>query len=146
VIEREVLVKAEQGAPDSAFVQITGFQIETSTGTRELSSRQLGRFLRCAHHRVEPPGLAVIGQRFYGESGPSLLRIRLNVQLPFGIAVREDLERPSAALNVALINYHCNFGFAKGWRGAITCTMASRRDRLLPSDHSGSDLTSKEAE
>jgi hypothetical protein len=102
VIEREVLVKAEQGAPDSAFVQITGFQIETSTGTRELSSRQLGRFLRCAHHRVEPPGLAVIGQRFYGESGPSLLRIRLNVQLPFGIAVREDLERPSAALNVAL--------------------------------------------
>ena len=58
--------------------------------------------------RVEPAGSAVVGQRFYGESGPSFLHIGLkfeytnvnvaqdklglNVQLPFGIAVREDLD------------------------------------------------------
>jgi hypothetical protein len=58
---------------------------------------------------VEPARPAVIGQRFYGESGPRYLHLRLrfeytavnaaehklglNVRLPFGITIREDLSQ-----------------------------------------------------
>ena len=86
--------------------------------------------------RVEPAGLAVIGQRFYGESGPRFLHIGLkfeyakvneaqhqlglNVQLPFGITVCEDLNCIPISNTRCRVNYHCNFGFANGWRGAIT--------------------------
>ena len=57
--------------------------------------------------RIDPPGPAVVGQRIYVESGPRFLRlsvtleyteidaarrtIGLNVQLPLGVTVREDL-------------------------------------------------------
>ena len=57
--------------------------------------------------RIDPPGPAIVGQRIYGESGPRFLRlivtleyteidaarrtIGLNVQLPLGVTVREDL-------------------------------------------------------
>ena len=78
-----------------------------------------GDFFDVRITRVEPAGSAVLGQRFYGESGPSFLHIGLkfeytevnvaqhklglNVQLPFGITVREDLDCiPLAAPNVAL--------------------------------------------
>ena len=86
--------------------------------------------------RVEPAGLAAIGQRFYGESGPRFLHIGLkfeytkvneaqhqlglNVQLPFGITVCEDLNCIPISNTRCRVNYHCNFGFANGWRGAIT--------------------------
>ena len=79
-----------------------------------------------------------VGQRFYGESGPSFLHIGLkfeytevnvaqhklglNVQLPFGITVREDLDCIPLSSTRCRVNYHCNFGFAKGWRGTITRT------------------------
>jgi hypothetical protein len=58
--------------------------------------------------RVKPAGSAVVGHRYYGESGPRFLhlglkfeysevnvaqqKLGLNVQLPFGITVREDLD------------------------------------------------------
>jgi len=99
--------------------------------------------------RVEPAGSAVVGQRFYGESGPRFLHIGLkfeytevnvaqhklglNVQLPFGITVREDLDCIPLSSTRCRVNYHCNFGFAKGWRGAITrtlCAASSTLDRL----------------
>jgi len=93
--------------------------------------------------RVEPAGSAVVGQRFYGESGPRFLHIGLkfeytdvnvaqhklglNVQLPFGITVREDLDCIPLSSTRCRVNYHCNFGFAKGWRGAITRTIMRRK-------------------
>jgi len=74
-----------------------------------------GDFFDVRITRVEPAGSAVIGQRFYGESGPSFLHIGLkceytevnvaqhklglNVQLPF---VKTWTAFPSAASNVAL--------------------------------------------
>jgi hypothetical protein len=109
-----------------------------------------GDFFDVRITRVEPPGLAVIGQRFYGESGPSLLRIGLkfeytevnvaqhklglNVQLPFGITVREDLDCIPLSSTQCRVNYHCNFGFAKGWRGAITRTIMRRKLDAGPVD------------
>ena len=67
---------------------------------------------------------AVVGQRFYGESGPSFLHIGLkfeytevnvaqnklglNVQLPFGITVREDLDCIPISSTQCRVNYHCS--------------------------------------
>ena len=112
-----------------------------------------GDFFDVRITRVEPAGSAVLGQRFYGESGPSFLHIGLkfeyievnvaqyklglNVQLPFGITVREHLDCIPLSSTQCRVNYHCNFGFAKGWRGAITRTIM-RRTHLagsVRSDH-----------
>jgi hypothetical protein len=40
--------------------------------------------------------------------------------LPFGITVREDLNCIPISNTRCRVNYHCNFGFANGWRAAIT--------------------------
>ena len=117
-----------------------------------------GDFFDVRITRVEPAGSAVVGQRFYGESGPRFLHIGLkfeytevnvaqhklglNVHLPFGITVREDLDCiPISSTQCRVIsstqcrvNYHCNFGFAKGWRGAITRTIIRRKLDAGPVD------------
>src|SRR6266853_1568199 len=85
--------------------------------------------------RVDPSGPAVVGQRIDGESGPRILRlavtfesteidiarrtIGLNVQLPLGISVREDLSCGAVGDTQCRVNYHCHFGLPSGWRGAI---------------------------
>ena len=97
-----------------------------------------GDFFDVRITRVEPAGSAVVGQRFYGESGPSFLHIGLkfeytevnvaqHVQLPFGITVREDLDCIPISSTQCRVNYHCNFGFANGWLGAITRTIMRRK-------------------
>jgi hypothetical protein len=109
-----------------------------------------GDFFDVRISRVEPAGSAVVGQRFYGESGPSFLHIGLkfeytevnvaqhklglNVQLPFGITVREDLDCIPLSSTQCRVNYHCSFGFAKGWRGAITRTIMRRKLDAGPVD------------
>jgi hypothetical protein len=109
-----------------------------------------GDFFDVRITRVEPAGSAVIGQRFYGESGPRFLHIGLkfeytevneeqhqlglNVQLPFGITVREDLNCIPISNTGCRVNYHCNFGFAKGWRGAITRGVVRRNLDAGPVD------------
>jgi len=109
-----------------------------------------GDFFDVRITRVEPAGSAVVGQRFYGESGPSFLHIGLkfeytdvnvaqhklglNVQLPLGIAVREDLDCIPLSSIQCRVNYHCSFGFAKGWRGAIARTIMRRRLDAGPVD------------
>jgi len=78
---------------------------------------------------VEPAGSAFVGQRFYGESGWRFLHIGLkfeytevnaaqhklglNVQLPFGVIVREDLDCIPLSSTQCRVSYHCNFGFPK---------------------------------
>jgi len=85
--------------------------------------------------KVDPPGPAIVGQKFYGESGPRLLRLRLtfeyikidpgphvlelNVQFPFGVCVREELDCIPLSATQCRVNYHCNFSFPAGWRGAL---------------------------
>ena len=109
-----------------------------------------GDFFDVRITRVEPAGSAVVGQRFYGESGPSFLhiglkfeytevnesqhRLGLYVQLPFGITVCEDLNCIPISSTKCRVNYHCNFGFAKGWRGAITRSIMCRNLDAGPVD------------
>lgn len=61
-------------------------------------------------------------------------KLGLNVQLPFGITVREDLDCIPLSNTRCRVNYHCNFGFAKGWRGAITRTIMRRKLDAGPVD------------
>ena len=87
-----------------------------------------------------------MGQRFYGESGPSFLHIGLqfeytevnvaqhklglNVQLRFGITVREDLDCIPISSTQCRVNYHCNFGFANYRSGAVRLAMTSRTNTI----------------
>jgi hypothetical protein len=84
---------------------------------------------------VDPPGSTAVGQRVHAKSGPRLLslgltfectdidaaqhRLGLNVHLPLGINVREDLECISLDSTTCRVNYHCDFRLPAGWRGAI---------------------------
>ena len=99
---------------------------------------------------VEPEGPAVIGQRFYGESGPRSLhlglrfeytevnaaehKLGLNIRLPFGITVREDLSCIPLTSTQCRINYHCIFGFPKGWRGGVARVVLHREVEAGPAD------------
>lgn len=99
---------------------------------------------------VQPTGSAVVGQRFYGESGPQFLHLRLkfqytevnaeghklglNVQLPFGITVREDLSCIPVNSAQSRVSYHCNFGFPRGWIGAIARVVLRREVLTGPAD------------
>ena len=84
---------------------------------------------------IEPPGPAVVGQTVFAESGPRFLRLNLefrfikidavnhelglDVRLTFGITVREDLSCVPLGQDQCRVNYHCDFGFPTGWRGAV---------------------------
>ena len=108
-----------------------------------------GDFFDVRITRVVPAGPAAVGQRIYGESGPRLLhlklefecvaidadhyRLMLNVRLPFGITVREDLNCVPLQRNQCRVNYRCEFGFPTGfgvarWR-ALRCTANSTSAR-----------------
>ena len=94
-----------------------------------------GNFFDVRITRVDPDGPAVVGQKFYGESGPPVLhlklrfqyieidpvqyKLRVDVWLPFGLAVRETLNCVPLEENQCRVNYHCEFSFPTGWRGAI---------------------------
>ena len=91
---------------------------------------------------VEPSGLAVVGQTVFAESGPRLLRLKLefrftkidvgnhelgiDVRLPLGITVREDLRCIPLGQDQCRVNYHCDFGFPGGWRGAVARFLVRR--------------------
>lgn len=99
---------------------------------------------------LDPSGPAVAGQRILGETGPRLLQLRLrfqvaevdatryrfmlDVQLPFGIAVREDID--CAALDVRRCrgNYRCDLNSQKGWRGILMRTLLTPRLDAGPED------------
>ncbi len=100
--------------------------------------------------RIDPPGPAVVGQRIHGESGPRFLHlvvtleyteidaarrtIGLNVQLPLGITVREDLGCTAVSDTQCRVNYHCHFGLPTGWRGAIARMVLHRELEDGPAD------------
>ena len=76
-----------------------------------------------------------IGLKFeYTEVNEAKHQLGLNVQLPFGITVCEDLNCIPISSARCRVNYHCNFGFAKGWRGAVTRTIMRRNLDAGPVD------------
>jgi hypothetical protein len=99
---------------------------------------------------IDPSGPAAVGQRIYGETGPRFLRlvvtleyteidiarrtIGLNVQLPLGITVREDLSCCAVGDIQCRVNYRCNFGLPLGWRGAIARVILRRELEVGPED------------
>ena len=93
-----------------------------------------GEFYDVRVKSVEPPGAAVVGQKMRGESGPRWLhlgvsfevthiethrKLELDIQLPLGIRVHEDLDCVGLPDGRCRVNYHCHFAFPNGWRGAI---------------------------
>jgi Polyketide cyclase / dehydrase and lipid transport len=99
---------------------------------------------------VDPPGRAVVGQLVHGETGPRILHLRLtfrmveidpqhhglwlDVDLPFGIAVRENIRCTSLDGSHCRVDYRCNFDFPAGWRGAIMRGLLSRALYSGPED------------
>ena len=93
------------------------------------------KFYDIRTQRIFPEGPAIPLQIVYAESGPVFLhlkvelqfvevdattyRLKLLVSLPFGISVQEDLNCVSLGENQCRVNYHCNFSFPGGLRGAI---------------------------
>jgi hypothetical protein len=100
--------------------------------------------------RVEPPGVAVVGQRMFGESGPRWLHIgvsfqfalideanhklEFDVRLPLGLTVHEVLDCVPLASERCRVNYHCNFGIPGGWRGALIRVLLGRELTRGPED------------
>ena len=99
---------------------------------------------------VEPAGAAAVGQTVFAESGPRLLHfalefrftkidavnyeLGLDVRLPFGITVREDLSCVPLGQDQCRLNYHCGFGFPAGWRGAVARFLMRRELNSGPVD------------
>lgn len=100
--------------------------------------------------RIDPPGPAVVGQRIYGDSGPRFMHlvvtleytkidvgrrtIGVNVQLPLGVTVCEDLSCSAVSDSQCQVNYHCKFGLPAGWRGAIARIALRRELEAGPAD------------
>ena len=100
--------------------------------------------------RVEPPGPARVGQRIFGESGPRWLHLtvtltyiaidvsrrslRLQVEMPLGIAVSEELSCSPISDGQCRVNYHCHFSLPSGWRGALLRLVMRRELHVGPVD------------
>jgi hypothetical protein len=99
---------------------------------------------------VEPPGLVRVGQRVVGESGPKWLHLAvivtftavdfprrslgLDVQLPLGIAVKEELACSVVSAHQCRVSYHCHFALPTGWRGTMARVLLGREFRVGPED------------
>jgi hypothetical protein len=109
-----------------------------------------GKFYDLRVTKVEPPGPAAEGQKFYGESGPRFLHLRLafeyikvdpvryllnlDVELPFGLFVREEMDCIPLDNAQCRVNYHCNFSFPEGWRGNLLRALLGRKLDSGPMD------------
>ena len=90
------------------------------------------------------------GQKIVGETGPRLFHLKLafrvietdaechrlvmDIKLPFGIAVREDLNCTPLDADYCRIDDRCGFDFPKGWRGTLTRVLMSREMNAGPVD------------
>ena len=99
---------------------------------------------------IEPVGPAVAGQVVRGETGlkifhlkltfrmreidPESHRLGLDVKLPFGLAVREDIQCTPLDDSHCHVHYRCDFDFPAGWRGAAMRTVLGRRLDSGPAD------------
>ncbi len=99
---------------------------------------------------VDPPGPAVAGQEVRGETGlktlgleltfrmieidPEHHRLRMDVHLPFGLAVREDLRCTPLDATHCQVDYRCDFGFPRGWRGTLLRLLLNQNLASGPED------------
>ncbi len=99
---------------------------------------------------VEPAGPAVVGQTVFAESGPRLLHLALefrftkidavnfglglDVKLPFGVTVYEDLNCVPIGQDQCRVNYNCGFAFPVGWRGMVARILMRRELNSGPVD------------
>ena len=99
---------------------------------------------------IDPPGPAIVGQGISGETGLRILhlkltfrmieinldyhRLRLDVNLPFGITVHEDLSCTPLDDACCRADYHCNFDFQRGWRGPLMGVLMNQRLDAGPGD------------
>jgi hypothetical protein len=109
-----------------------------------------GEFYDLRIASVAPPGPAAVGQVVLAESGPRLLRLKLefrfttvdaanhrlglDVRFPFGVTVREDLSCVPLGPERCRVNYRCDFGFPAGWRGAAVRFLMWRELDAGPAD------------
>ncbi|HUE17858.1 MAG TPA: SRPBCC family protein [Planctomycetaceae bacterium] len=108
-----------------------------------------GKFYDVRVISVEPPGPAAIGQQMRGESGPRWLhlgvsfeftriethrKLELDIKLPLGITVHEDLDCVPLDDHRCRVNYHCHFAFPEGWRGGLVRRLLSRGLTERPAD------------
>jgi hypothetical protein len=109
-----------------------------------------GEFYDVRVTSVKPAGPAVAGQTVFAESGPRVLHLALefrftkvdaanhelgvDVRLPFGITVREDLNCVPIGRDQCRVNYHCGFGFPAGWRGVVARFLMRRELNSGPID------------
>lgn len=99
---------------------------------------------------VDPPGPTAQAQEILGESGPQLFHLKvgfvvrkidaaqhrlvMDIKLPLGIAVREDLRCIALDRSHCRVDFHCGFEFPSGWRGALTSAFAGHRLKAGPTD------------
>ena len=91
---------------------------------------------------VDPPGPAAVGQVICGETGLEILhlklafrmleidperhRLRMSVDLPFGLVVDEEIGCTPLDHRRCRVAYRCNFDFPGGWRGAALRALLAR--------------------
>jgi hypothetical protein len=99
---------------------------------------------------VDPPGPAVAGQVVHGETGFAMFHLKLtfrvreidpkshhlglDVKLPFGLGVREDIQCTPLDERHCHVHYRCDFDFPAGWRGAAMRAVLGRRLDSGPAD------------
>jgi hypothetical protein len=109
-----------------------------------------GDFYNVRITAVDPAGPAVVGQTVFAESGPEFLHLKLqfrfmeidvlnyklglDARFPFGVTVRENMTCVPLGQKQCRVNYHCDFGFPRGWRGAVAYFFMRRRLDTGPAD------------
>jgi len=109
-----------------------------------------GGFFDVRIGHIDPPGPARVGQRVVAESGPRLFhfkvsfeftlvdaerrRLGLQVRLPFGVTVTEDLHCAAISEGRCRVTYGCDFGLPGGWRGWIARLFLGREMEAGPID------------
>jgi len=99
---------------------------------------------------VDPPGPAVAGQVVRGETGlpilhlkltfrmieidPDRYRLRMDVNLPFGLTVYEDMGCTPLDDTHCRVDYRCDFEFPLSWRGTVMRLLLNRRPDSGPED------------
>jgi hypothetical protein len=61
-------------------------------------------------------------------------RILMDLRLPFGISVAENLDVSPISAVQSRVNYHCNFDFPRGLRGVLLRLVLSRERDKGPAD------------
>lgn len=99
---------------------------------------------------VDPPGRTVQGQQIMGESGLQLFHLKvaflvrevdaehhrlvMDIKLPLGITVHEDLRCMALDPGHCRVDYHCGFEYPSGWRGALAHILTGHEREVGPID------------